>query len=277
MAKSNVVSLNPDSFQEGGLIQDVNVVIKEAQFCLWDYDGKQAESSLMLGTVLTDEEGKDHTQYFSAGDKQYFAPDDTGNHLVPIGDKTALNRNTNCAIFLASLVQAGFPVDKLETGVHSLVGTVVHIIRVPAPKRSGLIRTGPNAQKEQTILEVDKIVSMPGVGGGAGGKKTGLGASSSRPPGRVNGGMTSNVATGNVATGNVAAGDPEVDALANETLIGILAEAGGQVQKKALPVAANKALAGNPMRGKVVARIFDDAFLSSAEGITYDGATITLS
>lgn len=280
------ISLNPNTFVEGGLIDDVDVEFVEVQFCGYDYNGT-VEAVLALGIKMrctVDNQPKDYDQYYSAGDLANFAPSSDGYSLEPVSGKTALNSNSNAAKFLMSLQSAGAGAldEILNNGsVQGLVGLKCHMNRVAQPKRSGIVRTGKNADREQTILLVTKIIAMPGtaqvkqpLGGNT---KVGQGMAAAKPAAKPSGmGGVGTAGKPVIPTGANGAANADVDSLAAETLIGLLAAAGGAMAKKDLPPATFRALAGNPLKTKVVSRIFEDAFLSSVDGITYDGSTVTI-
>src|ERR1039458_2913544 len=173
------LSLRPSSFsQGGGLIDDVDVEISRARFVEYDFEGKieGGAASLCLLLQLKDADGTEHAQYYSAGNLTYFVPSEdpknqdlNGITIVKVGDKDNLNGGTNCAIMLNSLVQAGFPEDKLDAGdVRVLEGLNGHVNRVPQPKRTGLAKR--EGQRDPMVLIFTKIISLPGE---AKGKSTG--------------------------------------------------------------------------------------------------------
>jgi hypothetical protein len=301
------VSFNPKTFVEGGLIDDVDVEFVEVQFCQYDYNGA-SDPVLALGVKMRAEQDgqlKDFDQYYSAGSLEHFVPSADGYGLEPVGGKTSLNSNTNTAKFFQSLLEAsnGGLEEVLNSGnVAGLVGLKCHVARVAQPKRSGIIRTGKNADREATVLLVNRIIAYPGqavpatpakppsvakpspapvaakVGIGGGTKHTvapakiGMGTAA-RPAA-----TPSPVASAAPPSNGAANGSAEVDELAGATLLEILSMAGGTLAKKDIPPKSfqSDTLKGNPLKAKVVTRIFSDDFLSSAPGITYDGANVSL-
>ncbi len=263
------ISLRPSSFAEGGgLIDDVDVQITRARFVSYDYDGKADKPALCLCVGMQDKDGGEHIQYYSAGDLAYFVPSEdpknedlNGITLAKVGDKDSINRNTNFALFMNSLVQAGFPEDKLDSGdVRVLEGLGVHVGRVPQPKRSGLpTRQGQDGQtRVPMLLIVTKINSMPGEG-----KKA-----------------TGNVASGATNQKTSAPASPPSDDLKDELvghLIGIFAEKGVSSLKKVeigkLLFAAIEKTDAN--RNKLVSMGAKDDVLGSLEGFSYNGSVLT--
>ena len=285
------------AFAQGGLIDDIDVEILDAAFAEWDYNGKQP-AVLALGIQYADTDGKTYDQYYSAGDLQYFVPSEDGTMAVPVGDKAMLNDNTNTAKFLMSLMECGFPEDKLASGnVKVLVGTKGHVNRVAQPKRQGLIRGG-NQDKESTILLFSSITEFPG----AGPVKKGIGKAApatSRPtkaaaptaaagravPSKPGLSRTASPSKANGAAGKAQPVGDDLSGIAVELLVGILAE--GPVEKNKLSTLAFRAAGDMVQAGtldakdktKVVQLLFQDAFLHGqveAGMIEYDGATVGL-
>lgn len=259
------LSLRPSTFsQGGGLIDDVDVEIVRARFVSYDYDGKADKSALCLFALLKDAEGTEHAQYYSAGDLAYFVPSEdpknedlNGISVVQVGEKTSLNGGTNAALFLNSLVQAGFPEDKLDSGdIRELEGLVAHVNRVPQPKRSGLpARQGANADRQPMVLLVTSIKTLPGEQAAKGKSK----------------GETAKASGGSAKP----SGAP-VEELVGE-MIGLFASKGVTSMKK---VEISRGLfstidKANPNKNKLISMASKDDVLKSLEGFSYNGSVLT--
>jgi hypothetical protein len=172
-------SMNPDDFSEGGLLDNVNVTWKECRFEMWDYDGKVPSPAPALKVVMEVEDGDpEATQYWSAGNAKDWEPSEDGTELVPIGSATGLNKGSNLALLLASLIKAGYPKTKMGSKASDFEGLVCHMVREKAPTRTGLPAQAVRADGrtfEKTVLVVDKIMTMPGekTKGKSTGAKTG--------------------------------------------------------------------------------------------------------
>jgi hypothetical protein len=158
------VSFNPDTFVKGGLIQDVDVEIIGGRCTLEPPEGYSQRDrvfvELELKVLDTDEEV---TQYWSAGKNTDFVPSSDGDELVPTGSRGALNDNSNWSIFCQNLANCQFPKDRLETGkLSALVGTQLHVVRIPAPERAGLAGPKGEGDRKQTILVPNKLIRLPG-------------------------------------------------------------------------------------------------------------------
>lgn len=255
-ARPQGINLNPESFTQGGLLDDVDVTIKEAAFTMWNYGGKIANMIPALGVSLVTEDGVEHDEYLSAGDAKYFVASEDGECLLPVGDKKGLVQTCNAAMFLASLVTAGFPADKLNEGLISVIaGTKVHVHR-EAVKRSGLKRTALPGQepREQTVLVVDKIIGLPGGKAAApGAKKAAPEAPAPAPSSGVDAGLANRT---------------------QEVIIGILSE--GPTRKKDLAGKVFNAVdKTDPQRASILALAYKDDFLSAGPW-TYENGTLSL-
>lgn len=268
------VSLRPSTYTEGGsLLDDVDVRVLEAAFAMFDYDGKVDVAVPALYLSLQIPDGTKTDQYFSLGDAKQFMPsvDDkspvdgknviSGPFLIKVGDKDGINNNTNGAKFLASLVNCGFPEDKLDGAITVLVGLEFHLKR-EAIKRTGLIRTGKNANRDQSIVVASKIHKMPWEPETKSviGKGTSLAASSS----------ASAPAGAQVVNG-------DIGAKALETAQEILIEAGGKLAKAKLSIDAFNKLKGTDVQlaKSVSSTLLNNDWLKSS-GLTFDGATVSI-
>jgi hypothetical protein len=154
------VSLNPDDFVQGGLSNDVDAEITEAEFTMWDYNGALSEPQLFVRMELKVEGGDVVENYWSAG--KDFAPDEKGERPVPTGSSQFLRKNSNFDALMNSLVNnCSLPKQKLNEpgGIKLLHGASLHWVRVPAPERIGLERA--EGARKPTILIAMKVNSWP--------------------------------------------------------------------------------------------------------------------
>jgi hypothetical protein len=257
-------SLRPGDFaQGGGMIDDVDLTVKQARFVLWDYDGKVANPTLALKLDLEDDDGVVHEQYYSAGDPKHFVPSNDGTRAVPTGTKSALSGSSNMFLLIASLTDSGFPEDQLSDDVSVFDGLRGHFIRVPQPKRTGL-PTQPGADtRDKTVLVMNKLIAMPGAtvkGKKAAGKPNGQGGKAAAPAAS-------------------AAATTDLDEKAQDVVMSVLADRDGSVAKKDIASAAFKAASDVDAKTKaqIAKLVYTDEFLN-ADGRpwSYDGTTISL-
>lgn len=163
------IGMGADDFVKGGLLSDVDVMVKTISFLGWDYNGSIQDEVLAVKMELAglDEKGKEitdqslHEQFFSCGPKlTEVTVSNDGYRLMP-GSKSALTQNSNWHIMLTSLWGLGMPKDFLSDGdLSKLINLKFHCIRVPAPKREGLQGSvGRNADREKEVLIANKIIT----------------------------------------------------------------------------------------------------------------------
>jgi hypothetical protein len=287
---ANALSMNPATFVQGGLIDDVDVEILDARFCYYDY-GKGGEQFLMLGVQMKDADGKTHDQYYSAGDKEFFEPsvegvggdgmDRKGGWLIPKGNKSAMGVSTNAGLFLASLVKEGFPVDRMEqlSITEALVGSVLHVLRQAQPKRKGLIKTGAGAtgdsQRDPDILLCSKVISLPGQAKVALGKSSGAASTVGAQTGQVAASATVQPTAQPVASSGNGI-NPDLHDEATIALLEILSENNGTIAKKDIAVKAFKKLMTHPKKAALIPYLYSEPFLNNVDGVAFDGATVKM-
>lgn len=241
------IGLGPSSFVEGtGLISDVDAVFTDVGFVTWDYRGKSPESPALRAVLRV--EGEDPVeQYWSAGSLKEFLPSDDGKMLLPVGSQTGLNKSCNVVQLIMSLIDAGFPEDKIQDDISVLEGLQAHVVRVPAPKRPGLVKQ-PRADGkvyEDQVLVVDTIIKLPWE------------AEKGKKAAPAEAGPTA---------------EPIEDE-ATATVLEIL-EKHKSVDKKALVGHAHSALKGNSDRSAIITMIYKDEFLSNGPW-EFDGKVVS--
>lgn len=262
---AQAMSLRPETFVEGGgLVDDVDLTIQEAKFVMWDYNGKIPQASPALCLSMLAEENEKIEQYYSMGSSKDWMPSDNGKQLLSVGQATGIRKTSNGGIFLTSLVDAGFPVEKLGDDITVLEGLQAHMIRVPAPKRSGLKQE--EKKYEQTILVISEIIAMPGD------KK--------KPTGAPKGAKTSKATTasgigGGAAKTKMESGDRDNVTEKATTQILSLLEANGSIAKKDIPGKLFQTMKSDPDRNAIIKMVFDDEFLSSGPWTYEDGILIS--
>lgn len=270
------ISLRPSTFSAGGsLIDDVDVTITRARFCLYDFEGKADTDALCLGVTFQDGDGTDHVQYYSSGDKQYFVPsedpkqpDNSGKELVQVGEKGSLNGGTNAALFLTSLINAGFDESQVDSGDVSVIeGVNVHVNRVPQPKRNNLPKRPGQSDREPTVLLVTRINEE---------KVAAKGKAAAAKPGPAA------AQRGIVAKPNGKAAGPAIDTNLAEELTGEMvglfaAKEVSEMKKvdivKGLFQTVDK---GNANRNKLMAAAGKEEYLTALEGFSFNGSILTM-
>lgn len=254
-------SLKPSEMTEGtGLIDDVDATWKECSFEMFDYGGKVSQPVPALKAVLETDDGEEVEQFWSMGASKDWIPSDDGKRLIAVGSATTLKSSSNGAILLTSLVNAGFPEDKIGDDIGVFEGMVAHMVRIPAPKRPGLKRQPreDGREYEQTILTVGEIITLPWE------KKKAKGA----PKKTAAKGAPKKAA----AKKAEAPADDDVNEAAVGFMMAALAEAGDEgLTKKELPTKAFQALKDDPNRNAIVQLVYQDEFLESGPWNYEDG------
>ena len=255
--KPKRASLRPSDFTTGGLIDDVDVTVSEARFVMWDYAGQVRDPVPALavsmevggeGTPLTET----YTQYYSAGDARNLMPSSDGKALDVIGGSGGLKTSSNAGQFLVSLVNAGFPEDRLLEGDISVMdGLEAHVHRIPQPERKGIVKD-PGKTREATILVVSKIHRFPWDAKKP--KTTGGGSVSRMPAAKASTGPST------AAEAHAVAGAAHMEK-ARTVVLGILTGSGGSILKNRLTAEVFKVLASDPDRQAIVGLVYQDSFL----------------
>lgn len=168
--KRKPISLSSADSQQAGLLDDADVVVQDAEWCEWDYNGKAAQAVAAAHlTIVADGTDEPVDLYLSAGGLGRVCPNEDGEQLVPAegSSATGLAKGCNASIFFASLENCGFPMAKVAERISVLKGLGFHLLRVKAPARVGLAREEGDQKREQTIPTVQKINHMPGEGKGS--------------------------------------------------------------------------------------------------------------
>jgi hypothetical protein len=272
--------MNPETFTAGGLINDIDITISDAQTTTWDMNGAVSPDTPFLAVEMTDGNGTAHVQYYSAGKPEDWEPEDSGEGFVSPSGKTGINGTTNLGMFLASLVESGFPKELFDDGnLKVIIGTHAHVLQKQL-ERQGLIRTGKNASRPSSVLLVSKIHALPGADNATPAKPASKPASAGKA-----------VSASTPATHTTAAGKPNGKAtpVAGDDLDGNiitalqlhLAETGEAIPAKDIAKVVFKYFKDNGMdalANKAVARASKQELRSALNdsGFVYDGQTLAL-
>ena len=247
------VSIRPSDFVEGGAVPvDRNLLWRECRFNLFDYGGK-APATTAAKVVYVDDDGQEFEQQYSVGDPERFMPSQDGKTLVAVGVAMALSKSSNFYLLINSLINAGFPENKLSEDLSTLDGLYTYNIGLPEPKRAGLAKAVASDQTREKIISVpSQILRLPW--------EKGKGAAVAKAS----------------ATG-VEEGDE--DAIAAKAVAFVANHLGedGSTTRQNLAVAVFKDLAKDPDKDAVAGLIFKPEFAATllAAGYTVSGETIS--
>lgn len=181
-----MITAKPSSFTEGQLLDDFDGKILEAGTDWFDYNGtREAVPALRLVIGHGDNFSEIYIQHYTAGDVKNFhptggdesfesphgvGPNDDAGHPTPkliglgfdaVGDKQFLGKSSNTGMLLSSVVSAGLPEDRLESGNYkeALTGLVCHFMRQVVPEKPGSHKGTPEKGKANTRLQTVLLVS----------------------------------------------------------------------------------------------------------------------
>lgn len=157
------VSLNPDTFSEGGGAPvQKNLRIQEARYEYFDYEGK-ANRTFAARLNLVDDAGQTYVQRYSVGDPTRWTHSPDGKQAIPMVQGAAITKTSNFGILLAALVNAGFPKEQLGADISVLDNLYAYWDGVPEPEGRSSMRT-PEQQRARIIL-VPMQILQAGAGG----------------------------------------------------------------------------------------------------------------
>lgn len=156
MAEQRYASLNPDTFTQGGLLNNVDAEVTAASWAVWDYNGKSdVESPALKLTFQPMDGGNASEQYLSAGDIKDWAPTEDGERLAAVSQDSpdGLRNNTNASLFFGELAKLGFPKNRLTGVASELVGLQVHVVRKKVSRGEGI--------SDKEILLPSQLLKLP--------------------------------------------------------------------------------------------------------------------
>ena len=153
---ANCVSLKPsDAIAGGGLLDNEDVRVIKSRIGMLDYQGKQQPVPAIEWTLERMNGEGNTVEFWKIANPDHWAPSDDGKGLVAIGRETELKDSTNAMKLIVSLINAGYPEDRITEDVSLFEGLECHLTRVAA-ERAGLENT-----KGKTTLTVAKINKYP--------------------------------------------------------------------------------------------------------------------
>lgn len=265
MAEQNI-SFWPDDFVQGGLLQDVDVLIKEAVWEIFDYQGKANVANPPCSLKMTLQpvgSEETHEDFISCGPSSDWVPnpETNGDTIAAVGTGTTLKKGSNFHLFVESLKECGMPKALLAGGKASaLVGLVFHLDRPVRPKMAGIEDKNASG-REKTYIKCSKIISLPGEGKG---KPKAGGAAAAANAGKATSGTPAGAGGGKALSGD------DLSAFVLEKVVNLLETEGTvqmtQVRAKVLPQLKELAATSKAAVHKLVA---------DADWYTNNGLTVT--
>jgi len=163
------VSYLSENADVSGWLNGVNVTLVENRWVIWDYNGTQNDV-VALKVDMTDENGAEYTQYFSAGNPAHRQPSEDGKRLESLRDNIkGLPKNCQALKWFNSARDAGFPLKKLQMDDASVFdGCVVEVSQVPKKSLDGTPATrtytdekGEPHTVDRTDTVISAVISIP--------------------------------------------------------------------------------------------------------------------
>lgn len=299
--ESMVASLLPDEMVAGGLADDFDGIVRVARYAPFDYQGTVDPPVLSIELTIErledglEDDEKMVTQNWSAGDMKNFRPstdgvnptgeesvtDEEGNvttkiapgyFAVRVGQRTALNNNTNAAQLMRSILDAQFPRDKFSPDIRFIEGIKGHWNRLPPDKKGGQFKNQTPEQSEKSSKrDVLCLTRLDGYekGGATGKSAAGKPVVATKP--------AASGSTG-TSTGSTAASGGDIDAKLVEIIKSVVKPGAPAVKKTALSGAVLKVAKSDKDVQKMVKRVTTTEFLESLTEINvlYDAEAGTV-
>jgi len=275
--QGDVISLDPETFAGGFAGDDVDVDWTDCSWVLFNYAGKRTENELAFRVQGVTEDGQRMDQHYTAGKTalENFVPTEDGKGLKKVGTKSVMPTGSNFSLLMTSLINAGFPRDRLARGrADSMDNLRVHMKSVPQPERKGLLNpaTAPGGGPK-TILVVQKIIHLPE-------QKRVMFKAALSPAGVAVGtgpaAMAPQVGTSAPAATPQADDGGEAETNAVNAVLEILVASDGQIAKGKLTGEIFKRFKDASQRKAVLDYAFDDAWLTSRDEWTYANGIVKL-
>lgn len=226
----------------------------------------------VLLSVVPDGAEEAITTNLRAGNFEEWEVSEDGHVLTPVEDGRALSGNSAWAKLMSSLEEAGHPTgvqsDDAEEGTYDftpIIGSRCKFEqRVDAERTS---KFGPRKDKktgrtyDRRDLVVSEFYEIVEVGSGKSSKKAAKVGPVKAAGGKLNGKISKPEPI-----------DDDLEAFTKETLLNILAAAGGPLAKNKLSTKVLTTIPKDPRREDVRKMVFSDEFLSQEDGWTYNKA-----
>lgn len=206
----------------------------------------------------------------AAGDFDEWEVSDDGHTLTPVEDGRELGAGTAFAKLIASLCKPedggeGFPEERLpedSINYEAIIGTRVRFAQKTDARRTKEFgqRKGKDGKSyDRQDLVIETVYELPTAEGKSNGK-TARPTKTTTSPSKTTGKSSKAAKTDDV----------DLDTLAKETLLSIVADADGSIAKNKLSMKVLQKLMKHPQRENVRKLVFTDDFLAQEDGWTYN-------
>lgn len=237
MSESQFTSLLPGDAIESGFLDGVTATILSARAVMHQYQNRPDLEPFpaIAVTFAPLEGGKESVQHYKVGKGEHRVPSDDGLRFKHFG-KGGLPKGSNGFAFVLSMINAGFPQDKISDDLSVFDNAVVKLRSEAVPKQN-------EGDKDRSIVLVEKVETLPWDNKGAakGAKKT----TATAAPKAAAGATVANISP---------MSDEAAKEAAQQAVVAILSEKKNQggVAKKDIGTLAFKALSQSPNRNNAV-------------------------
>lgn len=251
MSESQYTSLLPGDAIESGFLDGVTATIVSARAVMHTYQNRpDLEPFPAIAVTFQPEgDGKSSIQHYKVGKGEHRVPSDDGLRFKHFG-KGGLPKGSNGFAFIVSLINGGFPQDKISDDLSVLDNCVVKLRSEAVPKQN-------EGDKDRSIVLVEKVETLPWENKVAakGSKKTAAATATPKAPAPAAATPMDDEAAKDAATAAVVA------------ILSDKKNASG-VAKKDIGTLAFKTLSQNPNRNNAVKLLSTQAstFLPTIEG-----------
>lgn len=270
--------MRPSSFRSGtgGFLSGVDSTLEGYQFVVGapaeikkgDRKGEIFTPLSLVPSFLVDGAADPVSQRLLIGDAANYGEVSADGLTLTIGEGR-INVSSEAAIFVNSLVEAGFPAENFDEddttwNIEPAIGTRLRteqVINVEKTKRQGM-QVGKNGRSyDRKDLTVSKVYAVPRP----------------QPPGKNKPVAGATGKTGASAAKGKAAKAVDVAEEASEALRAVVAAKGGVIAKPKLRMALLTALTGKSAnRDAIIAWAQKDENLDTVEGLEYDEESISV-
>lgn len=257
-----VASFGQDDLSAGGFLDNGDEgLMANCEFRIWDDDGKRAGEEVL--TMFYSEVGDIGEVSWLVGAAADWLPIENGDKLARVGQREKIWARAPFGMLIGSLYNTGMPNSYL-TDAKNTASAFNGINAKWQQVESGGTRTGRDGKEyKRTTPIIQEIIDAPWN------KKSG------KSTGSKSAGSKKKTESKKTEAANV-----DVDAKTVEVIVGLVAEAGGQMPKKEIPGKLYQAMVAatgdNQAAVAAVQSIGDDAFFTAAGGLTISEGIVSL-
>lgn len=155
-AAREFASLLPTDADVSAFLDGAEATIVSSRAAMFDYNGTltQAVPSIAVQFHVAAMEKQPNVQNYTVGKADHRIPSDDGTRFKVFNGKSGLPKDSNGLKFVTSIINAGFPLDKLSDDLSVFENMKVRLRSEALPKTD-------QTSKDKTIILVSEIVKLP--------------------------------------------------------------------------------------------------------------------